>query len=148
MASLFWLAASQLLFHLWRARLLYSRLSPYAGGSIQGTNDSYIYSRHVCRALLLSCFRKFAIRRAMGTSGSLIISNSRPLSVCERGEGVGSAFQCISGMPEIDFGVSDLPISLLDFRPGVSGTCLPIWFDGSLSPLVVKGNGWVYWRIV
>lgn len=116
MVSLFCHAASHLLFHF-GVRLLYSsRPAPYTGESIL-EQTILIFTRGVF-VERFSCFREFAIRRAMGTSlqpGNIGFSSSSFRARATRSTEAYSArktglvaLQCIFGMLEIDFGVSDL----------------------------------------
>lgn len=68
MASLFCLAASQLLFHL-GARLLYSSSrGPFLIPANPSSNKRSLYLLAACLSSAFSCFHEFAIRRAMGMS--------------------------------------------------------------------------------
>jgi len=101
------------------------------------TNDRSIYPRRVCRVLLL-VFASLQldarwIRTAVGQYRILVPFFPRTDD---------RACRCISGMPEIDFGVSDLS-AVLDFGVGAPGlrVCPP---DSALRfRLPVKGNGQV-----
>jgi len=129
MASLFCLARVPASFPSWRAPpLFFPARSLYTSESIL-EQTILIFTRGVF-VERFSCFHEFAIRRAMGTSlqsGNIGFSSSSFRAWSDGGvqrhsarRTVPLALQCISGMLEIDFGVSDLPHSR--FRPG---TCLP-----------------------
>lgn len=116
------------------------------------SNKRFLYLLAVCLSSVFSCFREFAIRRAMAVRA---ISDSRPLLfACERArfrERQGGARRAVPDCLPVYFrnvrdwlrGVSDLSRSRFR-RSAVPRTCLPTRFGGSLSPLTVKGNGYKF----
>jgi len=141
---LFCLGASQLL-----CRLGARTPSFFSGRSLcrqihPRTNDRSIYPRRVCRALLL-VFASLQLdarwmRTAVGQYRILVLFFPRTDDRARGGR--DRACRCISGMLEIDFGVSDLS-AVLDFGVGAPGlrVCPP---DSALRfRLPVKGNGQV-----
>lgn len=142
MASLFCLAASQLLFHLGARApsFILPGPAPYTGESIL-EQTILIFTRGVF-VERFSCFHEFAIRRAMGVrgwygAGSWAISDSRPPLLSARGQARGGLRRekgrdrlLYNVFPECLRLTSEFPILRFRFRFRRE-TCLPTQrFDG------------------
>lgn len=120
------------------------------------SNKRSLYLLAVCLSSAPLVFTSLQLDARWGLRGygacSRAISDSRPLlSACERTSGRRRhrvrrtrpvALQCISGMPEIDFGVSDLPYHSRFRRGCTRDVFAHPRFDGSHPPshLAVKEN--------